>query len=169
MHTTLYTYHLSLGSNIEPRYEFLKQSITLLQKYLGEITAYSKIYETPAWGFESTPFLNACIKIESKLPTKEALASIQKIEIEIGRIPKEGTNYEARPIDIDILYSSEGIFNYPDLVVPHTLLQKRKFVLIPLNDIASELVHPLLHESTAELLEACKDNAEVKASFKFKV
>ena len=169
MNNKLYKYHLSLGSNIEPRNEFLTQSVTLLQKYIGEITAYSKIYETPAWGFTSTSFLNACIKIESKVATKEVLIIIQKIEIEIGRKRKAGTNYEARPIDIDILYASEGIFNYENLVVPHPLLQDRKFVLVPLNDIASGFVHPLLHFSTAELLESCEDNAEVKASFKFEV
>ena len=154
---------LSIGSNIENRIIFLKQACQLIEKHLGKITAYSKVYETPAWGFVSTPFYNACISVQTQKNTKEALAILQEIEKEIGRTPKKGKAYEARPIDLDIIYSSEGIFNYPHLTVPHPLLQERKFVLVPLLDIYHHK-HPLLHQNTQELLNSCDDASEIKAT-----
>ena len=153
--------YLSLGSNIENRLTYINQATTLIANKLGNLTEKAAIYETPAWGFESTPFLNTCICVSTKYTTKEVLTHLQAIEKELGRKAKTTTNYEARPIDIDIIYSSEGIFNFPDLIVPHPLMQERKFVLVPLLDIAANIVHPLLHMNTHELFAVCKDDSEV--------
>ncbi len=153
---------ISLGSNIEPRFKHVQEAVLLIKKNIGPIIKSSLIYETPAWGFISTPFLNACITIETILNTKNALIALQKIEKELGRKPKIGLAYEARPIDLDILFSSEGIFNYEHLTVPHSLLHERKFVLVPLVDIAPNYVHPLLHKTTQQLLETCNDSSEIK-------
>jgi len=159
--TTTNEIYISLGSNIKPRFEHLKSACKLIKTEVGEITQYSKIYETPAWGFVSTPFLNACICITTYLDTKEVLKKLQQIEKDLGRKQKQSTTYEARPIDLDIIYSSEGVFCLPNLVVPHPLLQARKFVLVPLLDIAKNLKHPLLHNNTQELLFKCEDNSEI--------
>ena len=153
--------YLSLGSNIEDRKNHLDNAIQLIKIQLGNITKKASIYETPAWGFESTPFLNTCICVSTKLTTKEALINLQTIEKELGRKTKTITGYEARPIDIDIIYASEGIFNLPNLVVPHPLMQERKFVLVPLLDIAANIIHPLLHKNTRELLKECGDDSDV--------
>lgn len=153
--------YLSLGSNIEDRKNYLDNAIQLIKIQLGNITKKASIYETPAWGFESTPFLNTCICVTTKLTTKEALINLQTIEKELGRKAKTTTGYEARPIDIDIIYASEGVFNLPNLVVPHPLMQERKFVLVPLMDIAADSIHPLLHKNTRELLKECGDDSDV--------
>lgn len=152
---------LSLGSNIEPRKSHLQYAIRLLKEQLGSVVSCSSIYETPAWGFDSTSFLNLCIKIETTQNTKATLKATQQIEKQLGRIPKKGDHYEARNIDIDIIYASEGIFNYPQLTVPHPLMHKRNFVLAPLAEIAPTQEHPLLHKTTLKLLEECKDEGKV--------
>lgn len=157
----MYELHLSLGSNIEDRKKYLIDAILLIEIHLGKVTKKAAIYQTPAWGFESTPFLNTCICIATKHNTKEALLKLQDIEKTLGRQAKKSTNYEARPIDIDIIYASEGIFNLPNLVVPHPLMQERKFVLVPLLDITDGIIHPLLHKDTEELLAECEDDSVV--------
>ena len=133
----------------------------MISSNLGKVFQKSNIYETPAWGFKSTPFLNSCIGLKTKFSTKIILTKLQEIEKELGRQSKTKPGYEARPIDIDIIYSSEGIFNTSNLIVPHPLMQERKFVLVPLLDIAKEYMHPLLHKTTDELLMDCNDESEV--------
>lgn len=153
--------HLSIGSNIDNRLDYLNKSIDLISKKVGNICLKSNIYETPAWGFESTPFLNSCISITSHFSTKQILIKLQEIEKELGRQTKTSTTYEARPIDIDIIYTSEGLFNTPNLVVPHPLMHKRKFVLTPLLDICKDYKHPLLHKTTEILLTECSDDSVI--------
>ena len=152
---------LSLGSNIGDRLGHINTAIQTLEKDLGKVISNASVYETPSWGFNGNSFLNTCIEIETKCNTKECLTIIKKIETKIGRNKKTKTEYENRPIDIDIIYSSEGIFNYDDLIVPHPLLQKRKFVLYPLNDIYPLYKHPLIHKNTLELIKNCDDNSEI--------
>jgi len=166
--TTINEIYISLGSNIEPRLETLKLACESVNQKVGKIIQCSKIYETPAWGFISTPFLNACICITTPLNTMETLQELQQIEKKLGRKEKQGNNYEARPIDLDIIYSSEGIFRLPNLIVPHPLMQDRKFVLVPLMDIAKGQKHPLLHKNTQELLFECIDGSEIiESEFSF--
>jgi len=162
--TTINVIYISLGSNIEPRFDFLKSSYFLINSRIGTITQFSKIYETPPWGFVSTLFLNACICVHTSLNTRETLHELQKIERELGRKKQEVGNYEARSIDLDIIYSSEGIFYLPDLIVPHPLMNKRKFVLIPLLDIAPNLKHPLRHQTTEQLKMLCEDTSVIQES-----
>lgn len=155
---TSYEYHISLGSNIAPRETYLNKACELIILEIGNISKVSTVYQTPAWGFSSSAFLNACIVVQSKFRTKTCLELLQNIEVRLGRKAKTSTAYEARTIDLDILYSSEGVFCYEELTVPHPLLTKRKFVLQPLLDIAPIKKHPLLHQTTQQLLDFCEDN-----------
>lgn len=153
---------LSLGSNIVPRIDYLQLAIKSIENNVGNVVQLSKVYETSAWGFKSEAFLNICASVVTKKSTNKALKAFQEIENKLGRQKKATTNYEARVIDIDIIYSSEGVFKYSDLTVPHPLLHERLFVLLPLLEIAPQKIHPLLHVNTQQMVANCKDNSTVQ-------
>ena len=128
-----------------------------IRKDMGKVILMSKIYETKSWGFHSDDFLNICIMIKSELLPAELLNKLKIIEERIGRI-KNSTKILAREIDIDILFYSDKIVDHEDLIIPHPRLHLRNFVLYPLNDIASEFIHPILLKPINELLEECEDD-----------
>ena len=149
--------YLSIGSNKGNRYSFIKEALRLIRKDIGKVILMSKIYETKSWGFHSDDFLNICIMIKSELLPSELLNKLKNIEDRLGRI-RNSTKILAREIDIDILFYSDEIVNYEDLIIPHPRLHLRNFVLYPLNDIASDFIHPILLKPINELLEECEDD-----------
>ena len=149
--------YLSIGSNKGNRYSFIKEALRLIRKDIGKVVLMSKIYETKSWGFHSDDFLNICIMIKSELLPAELLNKLKNIEDRIGRI-RNSTKILAREIDIDILFYSDKIVDHEDLIIPHPRLHLRNFVLYPLNEIASDFVHPILIKPINELLEECEDN-----------
>ena len=155
--------YLSIGSNKGNRYSFIKEALRLIRKDIGKVILMSKIYETKSWGFHSDDFLNICIMIKSELLPAELLNKLKNIEDRIGRI-RNSTKILAREIDIDILFYSDKIVDYKDLIIPHPRLHLRNFVLYPLNDIASEFIHPILLKPINELLEECEDDDSPKES-----
>ena len=155
--------YLSIGSNKGNRYSFIKEALRLIRKDIGKVILMSKIYETKSWGFQSDDFLNICITIKSDLLPSELLNKLKNIEDKIGRI-RNSTKILAREIDIDILFYSGKIVDYKDLIIPHPRLHLRNFVLYPLNDIASEFIHPILLKPINELLEECEDDDSPKES-----
>lgn len=153
--------YLLLGSNIEPRFDFLKEGLTLTGEKIGRVMQVSSVYESEPWGFHSeVPFLNSVVLVESVLTAEEILQQILDIETGMGRVRK-GTGYASREIDIDILYFNEDVIDKPDLQVPHPRLHERKFTLVPLAEIAPEFIHPLLRKTSKELLEQMDDPSEV--------
>ena len=148
--------YLSIGSNKGNRYSQIKEALNLIREDIGGITSISKIYETKSWGFESENFLNLCIAINSKLSPDKLLFSINNIEKKIGR-KRDSQKMKAREIDIDIIFYSNRIVNQKELIIPHPSLEFRNFVLVPLNDIASDFIHPILSKSVKELLESSND------------
>jgi len=107
------------------------------------ILAESKIYETPAWGFEDQPaFLNMAIKGKTDLQPEPLLKYLKQLEARLGREPS--FHWGPRLIDIDLLFYDELVLDTPQLVIPHPRLHERAFVLVPLADIAPDLVHPIL-------------------------
>lgn len=151
--------HLSLGSNLGNRLVYLQRAVDALHASVGMVTAISKIYETPAWGFEGAHFYNCCVIVQTSYTTKEVLHQLWRIEDNLGRTRNKEVGYTGRVIDLDILFSSEGIIATEELVVPHPLLQDRKFVLLPLAAIAPELIHPKLGLTVSALLAHTKDTA----------
>lgn len=120
----------------------------------------SQIYETAAWGNEDQEaFLNQVIEIETKKSPQRLLQITQLIENEMGRVRYE--KWGKRLIDIDILYFDDLIFQENDLSLPHPGIADRRFTLVPLVEIASEMVHPVLEKTQAELLSVCEDQLEV--------
>lgn len=129
---------LALGTNIEPREQYLKDALRKIEASNLKITKLSSIYETPAWGeVADQTFLNMCIEIETSLEAYELLDTIQKIELELGRIRKE--HWGNRTIDIDIITYNNLVFNDDRLIVPHKYIHERNFVLAPLVEMYGDI------------------------------
>lgn len=154
--------YLSLGSNKGDRMKHLQDAVDLIFKRIGKINSISKVYNTPAFGFEGDDFLNTCISLETELEAKVLMKIVLEIENELGRIRTKSKGFEARTIDLDILFFDEDIIEFKTLKIPHPELHKRKFVLKPLNDIAPKLQHPKLNKTIVELLNDCEDHSEVE-------
>lgn len=154
--------YLLLGGNLGDKKKIFEEARELLGERIGEISALSAVYETEPWGFQSeNVFWNQVLKIETGLSSEEILRKTQQIEQDLGRIRKEN-RYESRMIDIDILFYGDKIIKKEDLIIPHPRIQIRKFTLVPLCEIAPELVHPVLKKSIRQLLEECSDQLKVK-------
>lgn len=129
---------LALGTNIEPREQYLKDALKKLEENNLKIKLKSSIYETPAWGgVANQNFLNMCIEVESSLEAYALLDIIQKIELELGRIRKE--HWGNRTIDIDIIEYKGQKFNDERLTVPHRYLHDRNFVLQPIYELYGDV------------------------------
>ena len=151
--------YIALGSNIGNRFALLQEAVFCISSRIGTILSVSKVYETPAWGFESEAFLNACIKIETEQTALDVLDTLLTIEKELGRDRNLSEGYQARPIDLDILLFNYEIISHERLLVPHPRMELRQFVLTPLADIAAKTVHPQLKKSIEELQQKCEDDS----------
>jgi len=152
---------ISLGTNEGDRLQNLQKAIDVLYKVVGNTLAVSPVYETSSWGFESEDFLNCCVCLTSCLSPEDLLAALKRIERSFGRKDKIENAYQARVIDIDILFYENKIIEEENLQVPHIALSERNFVLQPLFDIAPNYIHPKLNKTIKQLLESCLDTSEV--------
>lgn len=154
-----HTVYLALGSNLGKRSANLKNAISNLTPQL-EVKKRSPVYETPPWGFADQPaFLNQVVKAETYLEAEPLLRHLKRLEAALGRVPSFQNG--PRLIDIDILFFDHIILDSPTITIPHPRLQERAFVLVPLADLAPDLVHPVSGKSVRELLAAC-DTTGVK-------
>ena len=141
--------YLALGSNLGDRLANLKQAIAALTPQIN-VKAKSQVYETPPWGFEDQPkFLNQVVKAKTYLEPEQLLKHLKRLELALGR--KESVPNGPRLIDMDILFYDDLVLNTPALVIPHPRLHERGFVLLPLMDIAPDLVHPVSKQSVREM------------------
>ncbi|TAF12102.1 MAG: 2-amino-4-hydroxy-6-hydroxymethyldihydropteridine diphosphokinase [Flavobacteriia bacterium] len=154
---------LSLGSNQGNRLATIQSCIDLIHREVATVVKVSKIYETPAWGFESEPFYNAAILIHTSKSAQKILKQVLKVETKLGRVRSKEFGYQARMIDVDIIAFDEEIISTETLQVPHPLLQNRKFVLQPMLDLGLNWEHPTLKKTIAQLLLQTEDNSEIKA------
>ena len=153
--------YLLLGSNMGNSPELLSNAIKQIENKIGPLLLSSNLYATAAWGNTSQPdFLNQVIKIATHLAAAETLAIILYIEKKMGRI--RTTKNAPRIIDIDILFFNNEIINQSDLIVPHPEIQNRRFVLTPLQEIAPQMIHPVLNKTIEQLLSQCPDQLAVK-------
>lgn len=150
--------YLGLGTNLGDKVGNLHQAIHQISLEIGSVLNVSSFYETKPWGFDSeNDFLNAALIINTGLTPLELLEKTQQIERKIGRLKKTKESYSNRLIDIDILLYDNQIINVPQLTIPHRLLHKRDFVLIPMVELAPELIHPILGKTMKELSEQVAD------------
>jgi 2-amino-4-hydroxy-6-hydroxymethyldihydropteridine diphosphokinase len=154
--------YLGLGSDLGNREANLLNAIGALETEVGRIIAISPVYETDPVGFKgNADFLNMVISAETILSPDETLKKILTIESEMGRVRVEN-RYGSRIIDIDLLLYADEIINDFSLIVPHPRMHERKFVLVPMNDIAPGLNHPVLGKTMSKLLADCKDKGRVR-------
>lgn len=151
---------LLIGSNLGRRCENLMQARRHISLQIGNISKKSSIYQTSPWGkTDQADFLNQALEVETNLNPFEVLKVIHLIEKQMGR--KKVAKWGERNIDIDILYYDIQQVQNHLLAIPHPEIINRKFTLVPMVEIASELMHPLLNQTQVQLLEMCADDSEV--------
>lgn len=158
-------YWISIGSNIEPRLWYIKKTLLLISEF-AEIKKISPVYETESFGFESYDFLNVCALIDTELMPETLMKFFKRVETLLGReIRNTYTSrffYYPRPIDIDIIFWENGIYEGADLIIPHPNSHRRKFVLIPLIEMGEDIVHPILLKRLSEILVNLHDTSWIK-------
>lgn len=153
--------YLLIGGNLGNRSANLQKAIQLIEQDCGNILQSSAIYETAAWGLTNQPsFYNQALKLETKLPPNQLMQQLLHIENSMGRV--RTVKLGPRVIDLDILFFNELIINSALLKLPHPALHERRFALLPMAEIAAELVHPLFHKTIETLLIECKDLLDVQ-------
>ena len=148
--------YLSIGSNKGNRSLLINKAIDEIEKKVGIIISRSSIYQSKSWGFDSNDFYNLCLLIDTDIMPKSLLINLKKIEKSMGREDVDGI-YSDRLIDIDILFYDNITTDSEDLKIPHPKIEIRKFVLVPMLEIADDYVHPILNKTIKELYNDCSD------------
>lgn len=161
------TYILA-GGNIGPVRENLRRAEAMIGERIGQVRRASGLYRSPAWGFQSPdPFYNVALAVETTLEPAAVMTALLEIERQLGRERGEAPasvaskTYASRPIDLDILFYDDLALSTPFLTLPHPRLPLRRFALVPLHEIAPNLIHPTLNQTISQLLAVCPDKSEV--------
>jgi 2-amino-4-hydroxy-6-hydroxymethyldihydropteridine diphosphokinase len=140
---------IGLGSNIEPRLGYLQRAVTALGE-LGEVVRISSVYETvPVGGVPQPDYLNAVLELLTTMNPIDLIQSLKAIELQLGRV--ERPRWHEREIDLDLLLYDDIVLRIPGITIPHSEFQNRAFVILPMIEIAQNVVHPVLGRSISEL------------------
>lgn len=146
----MHTIYLALGTNLGNRRQNLRQALQLLPPQV-QVIATSQLYETtPAYVLDQPNFLNMALKGQTGLSPQALLNYLKQLEDKIGR--EKSVRFGPRKIDLDIIFYDDLVLDAPDLQIPHPRLAERGFVLRPLADVGTEVLHPVLRRTVAELL-----------------
>ena len=150
------TAFLLTGGNLGDRFQNLRDAYKAIEKDCGKIYSASSVYKTAPWGVTEQPdFYNQAIELQTFLAPDALMMALLSIEQKMGR--KRAVKMGPRIIDIDILLMNGLVYHSPLLTIPHPHLGERKFALMPLAEIAPNVVHPVLKKSIAQILDECKD------------
>ncbi|GAA6767425.1 2-amino-4-hydroxy-6-hydroxymethyldihydropteridine diphosphokinase [Flavobacterium johnsoniae] len=150
---------LSIGSNQGNRLENIKSCINLIHQEVGIVIRVSKLYETPAWGFESDAFYNCALLLHTTSSAQKILSQVLKVEKQLGRIRLNQEGYQSRIIDVDVIVFDDEIIETEKLHIPHPLMQNRNFVLLPMQDLKLDWKHPVFHKTISELISVSPDDS----------
>jgi len=150
---------LSIGSNQGNRLENIENCINLIHKEVGTVLKVSRLYETPAWGFESGAFYNCALVLHSTASAQKILTQILKVEKQLGRIRLNQQGYQSRIIDVDMIAFDDEVIESDKLTIPHPLMQDRNFVLLPMQDLKLAWKHPVFQKSISELIAVTPDDS----------
>ena len=153
--------YLSLGSNQGRKLNNLQKAIYEIAESIGAIHKISSVYKTDSWGFKGDDFYNICIAVSTYLPPEELLKNILNIETKLGRKREQNNKYTNRKIDIDILLFDDEIVFSKNIIIPHPRMLDRKFVLVPLAEIAGNTLHPIEKKTLNICLNNTIDTSEI--------
>lgn len=157
----MYKTYLLLGSNMGNSQQQLAMAIRRIARQIGKVIRQSSLYATVAWGNPDQPdFLNQVIIVETKLTALQSIEIILNIEKKMGRV--RSSKNAPRIIDIDILFFNKEIIAAKHLTVPHPQIENRRFVLVPLNELSPNFIHPVCYKTIHWLLNDCADTLNVK-------
>ncbi|HUK56681.1 MAG TPA: 2-amino-4-hydroxy-6-hydroxymethyldihydropteridine diphosphokinase [Nitrospiria bacterium] len=154
--------YIGIGSNMGDRQAYCQEAVRLISRFpKTSLTAVSSLYETaPLERTNQDWFINCVMAIRTTLSPRDLLQACQEVEQFLGR--KRTVRFGPRTIDLDILFYGNRTFQESGLTIPHPRAHQRRFVLVPLAEIAPELEHPSLHKTAVELLQGIKDSQEVR-------
>lgn len=153
---------LGIGGNLGDRLANLRNAIELIGKRIGKVEKISSVYLSEPWGFKHAKyFTNIVAKVRTSLSADETLSAALQIEAELKRT-RSGHGYEGRTMDIDILFFNNEIIHTENLIVPHPFICQRLFVLLPMQEIEPDYVHPQNKSTMSQLAQACTDDGKIK-------
>lgn len=153
--------YLSLGTNQGNKLENLQKAIDNIAQKAGAILKVSSIYKTKSWGFDGDDFYNACLKVSTYHPPEKLMQILLNIEKDLGRVRNSTNTYVNRNMDIDILLFDDEIIFSKTLIVPHSKMLERKFVMVPLAEIAGNSMHPIAKKPISFCLQNCNDTTDI--------
>lgn len=152
---------LGLGTNLGDKRKNLEIALESISNKIGAITRLSSLYETKAWGVQNQDnYYNLALEVYTEIYPFALIREILEIESSLGRVREK--KWDSRIIDIDILFFENYIINTDHLQLPHPFIEKRNFVLEPLNELVSDLIHPKLRNTIRELKATCLDKNWIK-------
>ncbi|MBR5983625.1 MAG: 2-amino-4-hydroxy-6-hydroxymethyldihydropteridine diphosphokinase [Bacteroidales bacterium] len=153
---------LGIGGNLGDRIANLRSAIKFIGERIGKVEKISSVYLSEPWGFKHAKyFTNIVAKVCTPLSADEVLTKAFEIETELKRT-RSGNGYEGRTMDIDILFFNDKIISTENLIVPHPFVCQRLFVLLPMQEIEPDFVHPQNGEKMHKLVERCNDNGKIR-------
>ena len=152
--------YLQLGSNLGERAKFISDAVKKISESIGKVSTLSQVYESTPWRVDGQAnYLNQIIEVKTIFSAQDILASILKIEKDLGRVRIE--KWGERLIDIDIIFFNNDIIETAELCIPHRHMHERNFVLVPLHEIAPDFLHPKYQKTVAQLYNQSRDSEKV--------